>query len=326
MKKILQPPDYYVDGILRADRVILSQAITLIESTLPKHQEIAFKIVEKCLPHSGNSFRLGITGVPGVGKSTFIEAFGQQLIAQNARVAVLAIDPTSRTHKGSILGDKTRMEGLSADVRAYIRPTAAGDSLGGIARKTRETMILCEAAGFDWIIVETVGVGQSETAIHDLTDFFLLLLLPNAGDELQGMKRGIVEVADWIAINKAEDALLTAAKIARVAYQNALHLFPPKDSLWTPQASLCSALTGNGIPEIIATIHRFQQEMTHSGFLQQNRRRQALYWLHQTIQEQLGQRFWQNEMVKNQLPAIEKAVQDGQMSATEAASKLLMLG
>lgn len=326
MKKTLHTPDYYVDGILAADRVILSQAITLIESTLPKHQEIAVKIIEKCLPHSSQSFRLGITGVPGVGKSTFIEAIGQQLIQQDYRVAVLAIDPTSRMNKGSILGDKTRMELLSADLRAYIRPTAAGDTLGGIARKTRETMILCEAAGFDFVIVETVGVGQSETALHELTDFFLLLLLPNAGDELQGMKRGIVEVADWIAINKAEDAQLTAAKIARVAYQNALHLFPPKESGWTAQASLCSALTGNGISDIIQTIHQFKEHSTRTNFLHTNRCRQALYWLHQTIQEQLGQRFWQHETVQNQLPIIEQAVQMGEMSVTEAAAKLLALG
>ncbi|MCB0637133.1 MAG: methylmalonyl Co-A mutase-associated GTPase MeaB, partial [Lewinella sp.] len=239
--------DDYVQGVLSGDRVVLSQAVTLVESTLPADREQAHALLDACLPHTGRSFRLGITGVPGVGKSTFIEAFGLELLAAGYRLAVLTIDPSSQLTRGSILGDKTRMARLAQREEAYIRPSAAGDALGGVAAKTRELILLCEAAGFDFIIVETVGVGQSEVAVHALTDFFLLLLLPGGGDELQGIKRGVVEMADLIAVNKADGERTAAARQARVEYARALHLFPPKPSGWTARAVTCSATTGAGV-------------------------------------------------------------------------------
>ncbi len=246
----LKTVDYYVDGIVKGDRVVLSQAITLIESETSAHRELAHQIVACCLPFSGNSIRIGITGAPGVGKSTFIESFGLFLIESGFHPGILAIDPSSQVSKGSILGDKTRMQYLSTNAAAFIRPSAAGSSLGGVARKTRETVLLCEAAGFDIILIETVGVGQSETTVHDMTDFFLLLLQPGGGDELQGIKRGIVEMADLLAVTKAEGEQETLAEKSKQAYQNALHLFPLKQNGWTPQVVTCSGITGKGVSVI----------------------------------------------------------------------------
>jgi len=315
----------YVDGILASNRVILSQAITLVESTKSAHQDLAQQIIEQCLPHTGQSTRIGITGTPGVGKSTFIEAFGTHLTQQGKRVAVLAIDPTSQMSGGSILGDKTRMEALSSNEAAFIRPSPTGGSLGGVARKTRETIILCEAAGYDNIIVETVGVGQSEIAVHSMVDFFLLLLLPGAGDELQGIKRGIVEMADMIAVNKADGDRLTAAKKAKVSYRNALHLFPPSESGWIPQTAICSALTSNGIDKIEATIQKYKKQTEKSGYWTLRRQRQAQYWLEESIQDRLQRLFTENAAVKSRKAEIEAAVLAGTMSSFRGAEELMRL-
>lgn len=322
-KKKRQSASAYMKGILQSDRILLGQAITLIESARTEHQQLAREVVEKCLPHSGQSIRLGITGPPGVGKSTFIEAFGLHLIEQGHRVAVLAIDPSSQLSKGSILGDKTRMAKLSASDEAFIRPTPAGKSLGGVARYTRESIILCEAAGFDVIIVETVGVGQSEIAVHSLVDCFLLLLLPGAGDELQGIKRGIVEMADLLAVNKADEDRLAMAKKTRRAYRNALHLFPPKKSRWTPKVHTCSALTSAGIPEIWTAVQQFQAFTQENNHWQNNRKEQARYWLYESVNQQLQTAFFHNVEVKNQLKAIEKAVIEGKLSSFAGAAKLM---
>src|SRR6056297_2832095 len=249
--------EQYVDGILNGDRTMLGQAITLIESSRLEHMELAQQIIERCLPYAGKSLRIGITGVPGVGKSTFIEALGTQITTSGHKLAVLAVDPTSERTGGSILGDKTRMEKLAADPRAFIRPSPSGDSLGGVARKTRETIILCEAAGFDTLFIETVGVGQSETSVHSMVDFFLLLMLAGAGDELQGIKRGIMEMADAIIINKAEGDNRQKSLLAKREYENALHLFPPAESGWTPVVRTCSALEKQGIDKVWETIYEY---------------------------------------------------------------------
>lgn len=314
----------YVEGILSGNRVVLSQAITLIESTRNDHQLLAHQILERCLPTIKSHLRIGITGVPGVGKSTFIEAFGRVAIERGHRVAVLAIDPSSRLNRGSILGDKTRMEALSMHPNAYIRPSAAGDSLGGVARKTRETILLCEAAGFDTVLVETVGVGQSETAVRDLTDFFLLLLLPNAGDELQGMKRGIVEMCDWIAINKS-DTNPTAAKIARTQYNNALHLFPRKENNWAASSSLCSAINGEGIEEIWDKINEFLNDMKNQGFIEKNRQQQSLFWLHESIKQELNRLFAQSPFVNASLQRLENEVLTQKKAVSQATQELIKL-
>lgn len=324
-KKKQKTVEEYISGILEGDRVVLGQAITLIESTREEHKLLAQEIIEKCLPHTGNSVRVGITGTPGVGKSTFIEAFGKFITSKGEKIAVLAIDPSSHFSRGSILGDKTRMEELSADTNAFIRPSPAGTSLGGVARKTRETIALCEAAGYEMIVIETVGVGQSEIAVHSMVDFFLLLLNPGAGDELQGIKRGIVEMADLVAVNKADGDMLTTAKEAKRAYWNALHLFPPKESNWTPQVVTCSALTGTGIDSINSIIQDFQQKMTESNWWQEHRQQQSKYWLEESIQEQLHSLFSQNERVQSKRAEIEKAVLNGQKSSFRAAEELLKL-
>jgi LAO/AO transport system kinase len=323
MKKRIFDADTYIKGILSGDRVLLSQAITLLESTRVEHQTLGQAVLEGCMPYAEKSVRIGVTGVPGVGKSTFIEAFGQVVIRENHKIAVLAIDPSSRLNKGSILGDKTRMNRLSIDENAYIRPSAAGSSLGGVARKTKETILLCEAAGFDVIIVETVGVGQSETAVRDLTDFFLLLLLPNAGDELQGMKRGIVEMCDWIAINKC-DLNATAAKIARVQYANALHLFPAKDNNWTPNASLCSATTQEGIADIWQTIKDFEIFCKNNNSFFENRKKQNLFWLQHAIEEAVLNAFYQKETTASLLPILQQKVVNNEISVTKAVGELIL--
>jgi LAO/AO transport system kinase len=330
-KKQLLSTSAYVEGILAGNRVVLSQAITLVESTRADHRDLAQHIIEACLPHAGKSIRIGITGTPGVGKSTFIEAFGMHITdgtSRNSReggkkLAVLAIDPSSQVTRGSILGDKTRMMHLSMNENAFIRPSPAGDSLGGVARKTRESIVLCEAAGFDTIIVETVGVGQSETAVHSMTDIFLLLLLPGAGDELQGIKRGIVEMADLIAVNKADGEREKLAKQAQAFYKNALHLLPQKPSNWTPQVLTCSALSKLNIFDIWNLILDYQRFTTENNFFTENRKAQAAYWLHESIEEALKKQFYEDPSVKSHLQAIEKQVLEGKMTSFKGAEMIL---
>ncbi len=293
--------DDFVDHILKGDITYLSRAITLVESTNLKHQEKANDILERCLPYAHNSVRIGITGVPGVGKSTFIEAFGKYLTQRGKKVAVLAVDPSSSINKGSVLGDKTRMEELVTDPNAFIRPSPSGTSLGGVAQKTKESIILCEAAGFDTIIIETVGVGQSETAVHSMVDFFLLLKLFGAGDELQGIKRGIIEMADAIVINKADGENVKKAKIAKTEFNRALHLYPPKESGWQPKVLIASALQNTGIDKIHDLIQEYISQTKGSGFFDQKRNDQNTHWLISTIHQQLKDAFFQNKNIKEPL-------------------------
>ena len=313
----------YVNGILKGDITILSKAVTLVESANSKHQQIAQEIITSCLPHSGKSIRVGITGVPGVGKSTFIEALGGNITKNGGKLAVLAIDPSSERTKGSILGDKTRMEELAGDKNAYIRPSPSAGSLGGVARKTRETIILCEAAGFDHIFIETVGVGQSETAVHSMTDFFLLLMLAGAGDELQGIKRGIMEMADTIAINKADGNNLEKAQIASIQYSNAIHLFPKKDSAWEPNVLTCSAAQKTGIKEIWEQVEIYRTLTTQNGYFIKKRNQQATYWMHETIQEKLRRDFYDNPEIRIKIEELENQVLTNEISSFAAAGKLL---
>jgi len=315
----------FVDGILNGDITTLSQAVTLVESSKPEHQEIAQEIIVKCLPFSGNSVRIGITGVPGVGKSTFIEAMGKHITSKGQKLAVLAIDPSSERTKGSILGDKTRMEDLSIDPKAYIRPSPSAGSLGGVARKTRETIILCEAAGFNHIFIETVGVGQSETAVHSMVDFFLLLMLAGAGDELQGIKRGIMEMADAITINKADGNNIEKAGLARIQYQNALHLFPAAESGWNPKVLTCSAYMKTGISEIWETIDEYLTHVKSTDYFQHRRNEQSKFWMYETINEQLRNNFYQNEKIKALMAESEDKVLKEEISSFVAAKKLLDL-
>ena len=314
-----------VKKILDGDRVTLSQAITLIESTRIDHQQAAQKIIKACLPHSGNSFRIGITGAPGVGKSTFIDALGSYVVNQGKKIAVLAIDPSSQKNKGSILGDKTRMEKLANHPQAFIRPSPAGNTLGGVSRRTRETIILCEAAGFNTIFVETVGVGQSEIAVHSMVDFLLLLLLPGAGDELQGIKKGIVEIADALVINKAESDREQMAKQTRKSYRNAIHLYPPKPSGYPTEILLCSALYQTGIEKIWQTIKSYKTFTQKNNYFKKHREQQANYWLLETIREGVLQSFFQNSKIQKELQAIKTQVQKGTRSPFEAAEYLLKL-
>ncbi|WP_395080563.1 methylmalonyl Co-A mutase-associated GTPase MeaB [Gracilimonas sp.] len=316
----------FIDGILSGDRMLLSRAITLIESTKAEHQDLAQDIIEGCLPHSGDSIRIGITGVPGVGKSTFIEAFGNHIIKnENRSLAVLAVDPSSSKTRGSILGDKTRMETLSNNPKAYIRPTPTSGSLGGVARSTRETITLCEAAGFNTILIETVGVGQSETAVHSMVDFFLLLMLAGAGDELQGIKRGIMEMADAIAINKADSGNETAANRAKSEYKSALHLFPPTESGWIPKVTTCSAFHDKGIPEVWEIVDEFVRHTKTKGFFEKKRKEQANYWLDEAINQELHRAFFQDDTLKNEMIAYRQKVQNGELSSYKAARDLMKL-
>lgn len=321
-RKKLSASDY-TNGILAGDISLLSQAITMVESSLYEHQLIAQEIIKECLPHSGNSIRIGITGVPGVGKSTFIESLGTQITKSGYKLAVLAIDPSSEKSKGSILGDKTRMEELSANPHAYIRPSPSAGSLGGVARKTRETIILCEAAGYNVIFIETVGVGQSETAVHSMVDFFLLLMLAGAGDELQGIKRGIMEMADALAITKADGNNIQKSKLACAEYKNALHLFPATESGWIPQVLTCSALENTGMGELWNCMLDYKEFTQNNGFFEKRRSLQAIYWMHQTINEQLKEHFYQNTQIKNLLQQYEKMVVSGERSSFTAAHDLL---
>jgi LAO/AO transport system kinase len=315
--------DEYVEGILSGNRTILSQAITLLESSHPKDYDIAQTVIEKCLPHSSKSIRIGITGVPGAGKSTFIETFGKIITRRGRTLAVLAIDPSSELTNGSILGDKTRMERLCADPNAFIRPSPAAGTLGGVARKTRETIILCEAAGFDTIIVETVGVGQSETAVSSMVDFFLLLMLAGAGDELQGIKRGIMEMADIIAITKADGSNRLVAEGAKVQYQTALHLFPPPASGWMPNVFTCSALENKGVEDIWKSICEYVRVTKQSGYFEERRKQQAVIRMHDTILENLQSSFYNSEEIKNMSREIEKQLHEGTITSYKAAWNML---
>ena len=297
--------------ILKGNITALGQAITLVESTLPEDEKIAQKLLGACLLKSGNSIRIGITGVPGVGKSTFIEAFGKLLTSQGKKVAVLAIDPTSERTKGSILGDKSRMHQLSSDKNAFIRPSPNSGTLGGVANKTRESIILCEAAGFDIILIETVGVGQSETTVNNLVDFFLLLMLAGAGDELQGIKRGIMELAHALVITKADGDNCQKAKNAGLEYKSALHLFPAMENGWTPQVSTCSALENTGVEQILETITKFDAQMLSSGWKIKNRKDQNNYWLHLKIKEELGNKKYNALLAEGKLKLLEKELATG---------------
>ena len=297
--------------ILKGNITALGQAITLVESTLPEDEKIAQKLLATCLLKSGNSIRIGITGVPGVGKSTFIEAFGKLLTSQGKKVAVLAIDPTSERTKGSILGDKSRMHQLSSDKNAFIRPSPNSGTLGGVANKTRESIILCEAAGFDIILIETVGVGQSETTVNNLVDFFLLLMLAGAGDELQGIKRGIMELAHALIITKADGDNCQKTKNAALEYKSALHLFPAMENGWTPQVSTCSALENTGVGQILETITKFDAQMLSSGWKIKNRKDQNNYWLHLKVKEELGNKKYNALLAEGKLKLLEKELATG---------------
>jgi LAO/AO transport system kinase len=312
-----------VEGILSRNISDLSRAITLVESTNIEHLEKANEVINACLPHSNKSIRIGITGVPGVGKSTFIEAFGMYLISIGKKVAVLAVDPSSTISHGSILGDKTRMEELVKDKNAYIRPSASGETLGGVARKTRETITLCEAAGFDIIIIETVGVGQSETAVHSMVDFFLLLKISGAGDELQGIKRGIMEMADAIVINKADGDNIRKSQLAKTEFARALHLFPAKKSGWTATSSTCSAITHEGITEVWNTVCDFIELTKSNNYFFEKRKEQNQYWMLETINEELKNNFFNHPKIIKLLEENKKAVQMDEISPFAAAQNLL---
>ena len=317
--------DEFVSKILEGNITFLSRAITLVESTNSKHQQKANKIIERCLPYANNSIRIGITGVPGVGKSTFIEAFGKHLTSKGKKVAVLAVDPSSSVNKGSILGDKTRMEQLVTDKNAFIRPSPSGNSLGGVAQKTRESIILCEAAGFDTILIETVGVGQSETLVHSMVDFFLLLKLAGAGDELQGIKRGIIEMADAIIINKADGDNEKKAKIAKVEFNRALHLYPIKESNWQPKVLTASALKNNGIDKVYKMINKYFNLTKENKYFAKKRNDQNKYWLLTTIEQQLKDNFYNNSKIKVALEKEINKLEKGKTTPFNAATKLLNL-
>ena len=317
----------YVEGIKNGDRALLSKAITLIESSRNDYLSLGQEVVESLLPYSGNSVRIGITGVPGVGKSTFIDAVGKMLVNRGLSVAVLTVDPSSSRSGGSILGDKTRMDFLSSHPNAYIRPSPTSGTLGGVARKTREAMLLCEAAGFDIVCIETVGVGQSETVVKSMVDFFLLLMLAGAGDELQGIKRGIMEMADLIAINKADGENKPAAKRAVLEYKNALSLFPPHETGWKTPVLTCSAEYSLGIDKLWGKVEEFISHSRETGWFLENRRSQTKYWLHESIAHQLKLQFYSEPAISKKLSSIEKKVTSEQMSPFKAALDLVkMLG
>ncbi len=322
---IVDDPQYYVQGVLEFNRRVLAKTITLIESSLLAHQEMARTIIDLLLPYTGKAVRLGITGVPGVGKSTFIESLGTMLVKKGHRVAVLAVDPSSKRSGGSVLADKTRMEKLSVEEKAFIRPSPSGGTLGGVARKTRETMIVCEAAGFDVMIVETVGVGQSETTVASMVDFFLVLMIAGAGDELQGIKKGILELADAVAVNKADGDNVEKAELARKQYETALHFLAPSSPNWTPPVQTCSAMEMSGIDVIWDAVLEHRRKFIATGELEANRKKQAVDWMWSLVKEGLKERFYQNPDVKKMLPRMLKEVENGKTASTIAASKLLFL-
>lgn len=313
----------YVEGIRKGNVTMLGQAVTLVESQLPEHQSLAQEVIEKCLPYTGNSKRIGITGVPGAGKSTSIDVFGLHVLNRGGKLAVLAIDPSSELTKGSILGDKTRMEKLSVQKDAFIRPSPSAGSLGGVARKTRETIVLCEAAGYDNIFVETVGVGQSETAVHSMVDFFLLIQLAGTGDELQGIKRGIMEMADGIVINKCDGDNVERAKLAAAQFRSALHLFPTPPSGWSPKVLTYSGYYELGINEVWKMIDEYFEFVHKNGYFEERRRQQEKYWMYETINEQLKRHFYTNPVIEEMLAAKKQMVLSARQSSFVAASDVL---
>jgi len=317
--------DEYVNGILEGNITILSQAITLVESSKPEHYLDAQKIIERCLPHAKPSVRIGITGVPGAGKSTFIEAIGGMVVGLNHKLAVLAIDPSSERTKGSILGDKTRMETLVHNQDVFIRPSPSAGSLGGVARKTRETIVLCEAAGFDVIFIETVGVGQSEITVHSMVDLFLMLQISGAGDELQGIKRGIMEMADMIAITKCDGNNVQRSELAASYFKNALQLFPIPDSGWRPKVYTVSSTEGVGLKELWGGIEDFLNFTRANGYFNENRNNQSKYWMYETINNSLHENFYHNPIIESKLKEYEEMIQTRKISSFVAAGNLLEL-
>ncbi|MCF0166043.1 MAG: methylmalonyl Co-A mutase-associated GTPase MeaB [Bacteroidales bacterium] len=324
-RKRLLSIDEYMEGILKGDRVVLSQAITLVESSLPEHRDMAHELIVRCLREGrgDSSMRIGITGVPGAGKSTFIENFGSLVTSKGHKLAVLAIDPSSQKTGGSILGDKTRMETLCKDPNAFIRPSPSAGSLGGVARKTRESILICETAGYDYILVETVGVGQSETAVHSMTDFFLLVLITGAGDGLQGIKRGIMEMSDLIAVNKADGNNVEKAKVSSGLYKSALQLFPPTPSGWQPTSLTCSSIERIGLEDIYAKINEYFDLVRGNGYYSQRRHEQSMYWMYESINNAIKDSFYENDAISVLLPEYEKAVLDGTIDSFSAAAELL---
>ena len=313
-----------VEGIVKGDVTILSQAVTLVESVNPDHQQKAQEVINRCLPYSGNSIRVGISGVPGAGKSTSIDEFGMHVLKEKGgRLAVLAIDPSSERSKGSILGDKTRMEKLSTHPDSFIRPSPTAGSLGGVARKTRETIILCEAAGFDKIFVETVGVGQSETACHSMVDFFLLIQLAGTGDDLQGIKRGIMEICDGIVINKCDGDNVDRCQMAATNFRNALHFFPMPESGWSPRVLCYSGFYGTGVKEVWDMIYEYIDFVKQNGYFSYRRNEQSKYWMYETINEHLRSHFYNNPVIQQQLEEAEHSVLAGQQTSFTAAQRLL---
>lgn len=315
----------YIQGVLGHNRRMIAKAITLIESTLPADQETARRILDAILPHTGKAVRMGITGLPGAGKSTFIESFGTMLTEKGHSVAVLAVDPSSPKTGGSILADKTRMEKLAVSERAFIRPSPSGGTLGGVARKTRETMLICEAAGFDVVLVETIGVGQSEVTVASMVDFFLVLMIAGGGDELQGIKKGVLELADAVVVNKADGDNIERANLARRQYEMAFHLLSPPSRNWTPPILTCSAVTMDGIEKIWNVIGEHRKKLTESGELAKKRREQARDWVSFLVREGLTEWFYTNTEVVNLLPLMLQEVEKGDMSPTSAAAKILSL-
>lgn len=324
-RKPLPTASELVEGILKGNVTTLSRAVTLVESLAPDHYALAQEVIEKCLPYSGNSRRIGITGVPGAGKSTSIDVFGLHVLKDGGKLAVLAIDPSSERTKGSILGDKTRMEKLSQHPNAFIRPSPSAGSLGGVARKTRETIVLCEAAGYDNVFVETVGVGQSETAVHSMVDFFLLIQLAGTGDELQGIKRGIMEMADGIIINKADGDNIDKAKLAAAQFKNALHLFPPADSGWFPKVLTYSGYYNLGIKEIWDMVGEYMEFTKKNGYFDYKRNEQAKYWMYESINDTLRETFYHNPAVESMLSSTEQQVLKNEISSFVAAKRMMDL-
>lgn len=317
--------DDYVKGVLNNDRTLLAKTITLIESNSANHHQLSQEVLNKLLPNTGKSLRIGITGVPGAGKSTFIEALGMYLIKMGLKIAVLAVDPSSTVTRGSILGDKTRMEKLSREANCFIRPSPSSGTLGGVTRKSRETILVCEAAGYDVILIETVGVGQSEITVRSMVDFFLLMMIAGAGDELQGIKKGVIELADALLVNKADGDNEKKAEMAKREYSNALHYLQPATKGWNTKAYTCSSITGKGIPELWEIIKEFEANTKNSGAFDERRKEQSLQWIFSMIEESLKNDFYNDEKVKEELPIIKEEIINGSLVPTSAAEKLLKI-